>query len=80
MRQLPTLLSLVDTGQRVHFVHYTCGELWYKVDGDYGFTFPVPIEDTYFGVFLRDDKAIHFLKYIRQHRNMLELEMALDQA
>lgn len=79
MRHLPTLKELVNTGQMVHFEHYTVGELWYRVDGYYGFTFPVPVEDTQNGVFLRDDKAILFMRYIRKHRDMLELEMALDQ-
>ncbi len=78
MNALPTLKSLIDKGQQVHFDHYTCGELWYRCDGD-TFTFPVPIGDTQNGVFLRDDKAILFMRYIRKHREMLELEMALNQ-
>jgi hypothetical protein len=55
------------------------GQLWYKVDGDYGFEFSVPIEETGFGVYNRDTSAVSFTQYIKRYRDMLELEIALEQ-
>jgi hypothetical protein len=65
------ILDLVK-GQTVHFDFYRSGELWYKTDS--GFSFPVPSSDIGNGVFLRDDKAILFMRYIRQHLNNVEEE------
>ncbi len=59
------LKDLVAAGQRVRFQRYVRGELWYVTDA--GFEFPVPIADTGDGTFLSEDKALLFMRYIRQH-------------
>lgn len=53
----------------VKFDHYTDGALWYRCEFD-GFLFPVPLKDTSGDQFaparfLRDDKAIYFMRWIR---------------
>lgn len=60
MSQLKDLVK----DQQVHFDFYRQKEIWYKTDS--GFSFPVPIEDAGDGIFLRDDKAILFMRYIRK--------------
>lgn len=57
--------DMVSNGKRVHFVFYRQKELWYATES--GFEFPVPIEDAGDGVFLKEDKAILFMRYIRKH-------------
>lgn len=56
------------TGQ-VHFQYYRDGSLWYQTDS--GFTFPVPIDDIGTATFLRDDKALLFMRYIRKFMKTL---------
>lgn len=56
--------------KKVHFDFYRENELWYKTDD--GFEFPVPISDIGNATFLRDDKAILFMRYIRKHMEYLE--------
>jgi hypothetical protein len=48
----------------VRFQFYRDGELFYKTET--GLVFPVPIADTDKGVFLAEDKAILFMRYIRK--------------
>jgi hypothetical protein len=62
---MTTLKELVGPGKKVHFCFYRQKELWYKTSD--GFEFPVPIEDCGDGVFLNEDKAIIFMRYIRKH-------------
>jgi hypothetical protein len=77
---MPTLKSYVASGNRVQFVMYRKGELFYRVEAfdkevD-GFEFPVPIEDVGDGVFLREDKAMLFMRYIRKHLESIASEKA----
>lgn len=65
-----SLKELVNNGQRVKFSFYRQGELWYVTD--LGFEFPVPISDTGDGVFLSEDKAILFMRYIRKQLASIE--------
>lgn len=51
--------------KKVRFQFYRSGELWYKTEC--GFEFPVPISDAGDAVFLSEDKAILFMRYIRKH-------------
>ena len=62
--------DMVKDGKKVHFQFYKLGELWYNTED--GFQFPVPINDTGDGIFLRDDKAMLFMRYIRKHIAYLE--------
>jgi hypothetical protein len=55
--------------KKVIFDFYRQGELWYKTEC--GFSFPVPISDTGTGTFLREDKALLFMRYIRKHIEMI---------
>lgn len=57
----------------VRFERYRKGYLYYRIanleeDGTIEgyYEFPVPIEDTGDGEFSRSDKAIYFMRYIRQ--------------
>lgn len=62
-------LKLVDIvkGNKVIFSHYSEGNLHYtvKVDGQ-NYTFPVPAADSGGGVFLAEDKATFFTRWIRK--------------
>jgi len=69
------LLFLVKD-QRVHFDFYREGELWYKTDS--GFAFPVPISDAGTAVFMSEDKAILFMRYIRKHLENIEAGKSLQ--
>ena len=59
-----TLKELVGQGKRVSFIMYRKGQLHYKTDD--GFEFIVPVEDCGDGVFLNEDKAMLFMRYIRK--------------
>lgn len=61
---MSTLKELVGNGQRVKFVMYRKGHLYYTTTS--GFDFAVPIEDCGDGVFLAEDKAMLFMRYIRK--------------
>lgn len=63
------LIDLVKD-QQVHFQYYRDNELWYKTDS--GFLFPVPISDIGNATFMRDDKAILFMRYIRKYKEEME--------
>ena len=65
------LIDLVKD-QQVHFIFARETQLWYKTTS--GFAFPVPFEDMEKGTFLRDDKAIYFMRYIRKHLAKVEEE------
>ena len=60
----------VSAGKMVRFVRYQDSELWYVTDD--GFEFPVPISDTGTGVFAAEDKAILFMRWIRQQMSLLK--------
>lgn len=64
------LKDMVQPGKQVHFNFYRQGELWYVTDC--GFEFPVPIADCGDGVFLKEDKAILFMRYLNKHIKMIE--------
>jgi hypothetical protein len=80
-----TVKELVESGNRVRFVKYFNGELWYEVfkpinsGSDWlpaGFEFPVPISDIGNATFLSEDKAILFMRYIRKHLDMINAAKA----
>lgn len=64
-------MKLIDhvKGQ-VHFDFYREGEMWYKTDS--GFNFPVPTSEAGTACFLRDDKALLFMRYIRKHMELID--------
>lgn len=57
--------EMVRNGQKVHFVRYRQGNLWYATEC--GFEFPVPVADAADATFLAEDKASYFMRYIRPH-------------
>lgn len=65
------LIELVKD-QRVHFQYFRDNELWYRTDS--GFLFPVPIREAGTATFLRDDKAILFMRYIRMYKEEMDKE------
>ena len=67
-------LTEMVKGKRVKFEFYRKGELWYKIDDEKGFVFPVPISDTGDGTFLSEDKATLFMRYIRKQLESIENE------
>jgi len=56
--------------KKVRFSFYRQKELWYTTDD--GFEFPVPITDAGDAVFLAEDKAIYFMRYIRKQLANIE--------
>lgn len=65
-----SIKEMVSNGKKVQFMFYRQKELWYKTEC--GFEFPVPIDDTGDGVFLNEDKAMLFMRYIRKHLAVIE--------
>ena len=61
---MSNIKDMVKDGKLVNFVMYKKGNLVYKTEC--GFEFIVPISDTGDGIFLPQDKAIIFMRYIRQ--------------
>jgi hypothetical protein len=55
---------------KVRFQFYRKGELFYRTDS--GLEFTVPIEDCGDGVFLAEDKAMLFMRYIRKQLELNE--------
>lgn len=83
--KLPEIKRLVR--EQAKFIHFEDGNLWYQicystgerakdVDGDeYDvpaiFEFPVPVSDTTGARFLRSDKGIFFMRWIRKYLEVL---------
>ena len=64
--------DMVKDNKIVTFNFYRKGKLFYKTEC--GFDFPVPIEDTGDASFLYVEKAIHLMRYIRMHLEVIEKE------
>jgi hypothetical protein len=60
-----TLKKMVGQGKKVNFVRYQQKELWYTTEC--GFDFPIPLEDTGDANFLKEDKALFFMRWIKKH-------------
>lgn len=71
-----SIKDMVRDGKKVKFLLYKQKELWYATEC--GFEFPVPVEDTGDGVFLNEDKAILFMRYIRRHVDYLSISRTLE--
>jgi hypothetical protein len=67
-----SIKDMIKDGKKVTFIFYKQGDLWYTTED--GFEFPVPISDTGDGIFLNEDKAIMFMRYIRKHVVMIAKE------
>lgn len=54
----------------VSFVRFQNNELWYTTEC--GFEFPVPLVDTKEAIFLNQDKASYFMRWLRKHLETIE--------
>lgn len=62
---MSSVKDMVSNGQMVRFVCYRDSELWYETESK--FQFPVPIDEAKGGVFLAEDRALLFMRFIRKH-------------
>lgn len=62
--------DMVKDNKKVSFSYYKDSELWYETQD--GFLFPVPTSDIGNATFLKEDKAILFMRYIKKHIDVLE--------
>jgi len=53
--------------KQVIFCYFADDTFYYKTDD--GFEFPVPLSEVKGATFLREDKAIFFMRWIREHRS-----------
>lgn len=65
-----SIKHMVKDGKMVFFKFYRHSELHYETQC--GFEFVVPIEDCGDAVFLNEDKAILFMRYIRKQLEKIE--------
>ena len=63
------LKDMVKDNRKVRFAFFRGAELWYSTEC--GFAFPVPISDAGDAVFLAEDKALFFMRYIRKHLDVI---------
>ena len=68
-----SIKDMVKDNQKVSFLFYRDGQLWYVTES--GFEFPVPIVDAGTATFLAQDRAILFMRYIRKHIDYLRRSM-----
>ncbi len=73
-----SLREMVSNNQVVQFTRFRDGELFYRTDC--GFEFPVPIADTAGAEFLAQDKALLFMRYIRNEIARIEAARAAQAA
>ncbi len=67
---MKTLKELIQG--KVNFEFYRGGNLYYSTSVDPKFIFPVPISDIGDAAFLKEDKAMLFMRYIRKYLEELE--------
>lgn len=70
--------TMVGGGRKVRFRSYREGEFWYETEC--GFVFPVPLEEIENAEMLAEDKAILFMRYIREHAALIEAARVMQQA
>lgn len=68
------LKDMVKGGKKVRFSFFRGRELWYETED--GFQFPVSIAEVGDAVFLAEDKALLFMRYIRKHLEAIEAARA----
>lgn len=60
-------LKQIVKDNQVYFSHYRAGHLYYTVTiAEGNFSFPVPVADIGDATFLKQDKAIIMMRYIRK--------------
>lgn len=64
---------------KVRFVFYRDGQLWYEViGGPTALNFPVPISDVGNATFNCEDKALLFMRYIREHIKFIDKNVQFE--
>ena len=69
-------IKAMIAGKQVTFVRYQNNELWYATEC--GFEFPVPLSDTGNAAFLKTDKAMLYMRWIRKHVEMLDTAQKVE--
>ena len=64
------ILEMVKDNKKVRFKYFRGTNLYYETED--GFIFAVPISDVGEATFLAEDKALLFMRYIRQALQELE--------
>ena len=59
---------------RVNFEFYRSGYLYYSTTIDPDFIFPVPVSDCGNATFMKEEKGILFMRYIRHYIKEIEAE------
>jgi len=59
---------------KVTFEYYRSGYLYYSTTVDTNFIFPVPVSDCGDAAFLKEDKGMLFMRYIRKFLAEIEKE------
>ena len=68
--RLPNIKDCVlGDDKRCTFVRFADDTLWYRCTN--GFEFPVSVEEAKGGIFLPEDKASFFMRWIRKHLDFL---------
>lgn len=73
--KIPPIIDFVRDENKVHFLRYQGGNLWYRVESiSSAFTleFPVPVSDTGEGIFLPEDRAMPFMRWIRKQVEVIK--------
>ena len=65
-----SIKDMVKDNQKVSFLFYRDGQLWYATEC--GFEFPVPIAEAGTATFLAQDRAMLFMRYIRKYTEYLQ--------
>jgi hypothetical protein len=60
-----SIKDMVKDKQKVSFLFYRDGQLWYETEC--GFEFPVPVSEAGTATFLAQDRAILFMRYIGKY-------------
>jgi hypothetical protein len=74
-----TVAEIVKTSSVSTFQYYRDQQLWYETDN--GFLFPVPIDDVGTATFLKSDKTLYMMRYIRKwHEALIKEKQARESA
>lgn len=65
--------DIIKQDTKANFLYFRDTELWYETTT--GFKFPVPISDTGTAIFKNTDKAIFFMRWIRKHKEFVDMYM-----
>lgn len=67
------LADLVKNNQKVRFAYYRDNEFWYEHES--GFRFPVPIKDSVGVTLNAEDRAILFMRWMRNYIELAKIQI-----